>query len=108
VEDTGERFNSRGGVDFSKSTYLYRAPGVNPIVRIQYSGNHNQDIRLANAKAHLTSKPKDYVWHHLDDYDKDTNEGTMQLVWQPAHQAYAHYGGTAQYKAATGRAYTLY
>ncbi|MGO4797007.1 HNH endonuclease [Serratia quinivorans] len=30
--------------------------------------------------------PSGYVWHHLDDYNHETNIGTMQLVKQKAHQ----------------------
>jgi hypothetical protein len=61
-------------------------------------------LKAANLSQKTT--PSGHVWHHLDDYDPKTNTGTMQLIKQNAHSGISHNGGVAQYKAATGKAYT--
>ncbi|EOJ6002509.1 RHS repeat-associated core domain-containing protein [Cronobacter sakazakii] len=97
-----------GGLDYSNSNALYnKKPGVNPIVKIEYSGDYAIDFERANYEAGLNQKttPSGYVWHHLDDYDAETNKGTMQLVEKPAHRGINHNGGVSQYKAATGKQY---
>lgn len=65
---------------------------MNPIVKIQYTGDYEQDFQAANEVAGLNQKkaPRGYVWHHLDDYDPATNTGTMQLVEQEAHRGISH------------------
>ncbi|EPT8940610.1 RHS repeat-associated core domain-containing protein, partial [Cronobacter dublinensis] len=97
-----------GGLDYSNSNALYnKKPGVNPIVKIEYSGDYAIDFERANYEAGLNQKttPSGYVWHHLDDYDAETNKGTMQLVEKPSHRGINHNGGVSQYKAATGKEY---
>ncbi|EOC1280692.1 RHS repeat protein [Cronobacter turicensis] len=97
-----------GGLDYSNSNALYnKKPGVNPIVKIEYSGDYAIDFERANYEAGLNQKttPSGYVWHHLDDYDAETNKGTMQLVEKPSHRGINHNGGVSQYKAATGKQY---
>ena len=97
-----------GGLDYSGSNALYNKAGINPVVSIEYTGDYLQDFHAANIEAGLKQKttPSGYVWHHLDDYNPETNRGTMQLVKQSAHQGISHTGGVSQYKAATGNAYT--
>ncbi|MGN8274944.1 RHS repeat-associated core domain-containing protein, partial [Pseudomonas sp. SMN5] len=106
---TGVTKTPGGGLDYSESNALYnKKPGVNPIVRIEYTGDYGKDFEAANKAAKLSQKttPSGHVWHHLDDYDPKTNTGTMQLIKQSAHNGISHNGGVAQYKAATGKAYT--
>ena len=55
----------------------------------------------------IETRPEGYTWHHLDDYNVEKNEITMELVETKAHKAsYPHSGGCAQYKAVTGKKYT--
>ncbi|WP_028301917.1 HNH endonuclease [Oceanospirillum beijerinckii] len=83
---------------------------VNPIVKIKYSGDYQEDFKLASqAGFGQSSTPslngKRYVWHHLDDYDAKTAEGTMQLVQVDSHLGIPHTGGVSQYQKATGKKY---
>jgi RHS repeat-associated protein len=99
-----------GGVDFANSPDLYPAgAGQQNTVTIEYTGSRRQDFGAANEAAGTgtTQKPPDgYTWHHLDDYDPNSNTGTMQLVNRDAHEAtYPHVGGVSQYEKATGNTY---
>ncbi|WP_394848131.1 HNH endonuclease [Pendulispora brunnea] len=95
------------GVDFSKSRELYPVqPGQTNIVEIEYTGSYAEDFAAANKKGGFDKQPKDYVWHHLHDYDETTNRGTMQLVHKDTHNANKpHTGGVNQYEKATGNKY---
>ncbi|WP_424407501.1 RHS repeat-associated core domain-containing protein [Pasteurella sp. PK-2025] len=108
---TGVRKTPNGGLDYSKSNALYtnqKRSDVNPIQRIEYTGNYHKDFELANMAAlGQKSTPKGYTWHHLDDYDPVTNSGTIQLVKTEAHTGIPHRGGVAQYKEATGNSYVF-
>ncbi|WP_444915696.1 RHS repeat-associated core domain-containing protein [Microbulbifer sp. TRSA007] len=98
----------KGGLDYTSSNALYSKEGKVSIVRIEYSGDYLTDFEMASREAlGQKSTPKDYVWHHLDDYDPETNTGTMQLVEKRAHTGISHNGGVSQYKAATGNSYTF-
>ncbi|MFP1910275.1 RHS repeat-associated core domain-containing protein, partial [Lonsdalea quercina] len=103
---TGVKSTKNGGLDYANSNALYSKEGVNPIRRIEYTGNYHKDFEQANIAA-LGQKttPKGYVWHHLDDYDPVTNTGTMQLVQQAAHRGIPHVGGVSQYQEITGLKY---
>ena len=83
--------NANGGVNFAKSADVFPVgPGQKNIVRIEYTGSRARDFEAANRAAGFgkTQKaPRDYTWHHLDDYDPATNTGTMQLVKRSAHEA---------------------
>ncbi len=47
-----------------------------------------------------------YTWHHLDDFDIETGEATMQLVSTRCHvTTVSHSGSCAQYKYITGYGY---
>jgi RHS repeat-associated protein len=102
--------SENGGVDFTGSDDLYPAGlGQKNIVKITYTGSRRQDFGAANQAAGTgaTQKPPaGYTWHHLDDYDSESNTGTMQLVKRLAHEeTYPHKGGVRQYEAATGNEY---
>ncbi|TPW66418.1 HNH endonuclease, partial [Providencia stuartii] len=103
--------NENGGLDYSKSKALYHNPDrlkpdgtpVEPIVKIKYTGNYPDDFEAANlAGFGQKSTPmldgERYLWHHLDDYDPITNEGTMQLVVSDSHNGIQHKGGVSQFK----------
>ncbi|MBV2187879.1 HNH endonuclease [Providencia rettgeri] len=103
--------NENGGLDYSKSKALYHNPDrlkpdgtpVEPIVKIKYTGNYPDDFEAANmAGFGQKSTPmldgERYLWHHLDDYDPITNEGTMQLVVSDSHNGIQHNGGVSQFK----------
>ena len=103
---TGVVKTPAGGLDYSGSNALYNLrEGVNPIVPVEYTGDYLKDFEAASYKAGLNQKttPSGYVWHHLDDYNPETNTGTMQLVKRNSHLGISHVGGVSQYKAATGR-----
>jgi hypothetical protein len=104
---TGVTRNATGGLDYSGSNALYNKPGVNPIQTISYSGDFGTDFQNASTSVlGQKSTPRGYVWHHVDDYDPETNAGTMQLVKQEAHTGIPHVGGVSQYQTATGQTYT--
>nr|WP_319636792.1 RHS repeat-associated core domain-containing protein [Paraburkholderia caribensis] len=99
--------NDNGGLDYSGSNALYDKNGVNPIQTITYSGDYGTDFQNASMSAlGQKSTPRGYVWHHVDNYNPETNTGTMQLVKQEAHTGIQHAGGVSQYQAATGQPYT--
>ncbi|WP_231585796.1 RHS repeat-associated core domain-containing protein [Yersinia aldovae] len=103
---TGVEPTKNGGLDYSASNALYSKNGVNPIQKIEYTGDYHKDFEQASMAAlGQKSTPKGYVWHHLDDYNSATNTGTMQLVQQKAHSGIPHVGGVSQYKAHTGISY---
>ncbi|OXX49131.1 hypothetical protein B9J93_03215 [Vibrio sp. V17_P4S1T151] len=103
---TGVEVTNNGGLDYSASNALYTRNGVNPIQKIEYTGNYHEDFEQASMVAlGQKSTPRGYVWHHLDDYDSVTNTGSMQLVKQSAHRGIPHVGGVSQYKAHTGNSY---
>ncbi|WP_268241162.1 HNH endonuclease signature motif containing protein [Shewanella hanedai] len=107
----GVKQNENGGLDYSESNALYsnqKKPDVNPIQNIEYTGNYHKDFEAANMAAlGQKSTPKDYVWHHVDDYNASTNTGTMQLVHKDAHRGIPHNGGVSQFKKATGSSYVF-
>lgn len=106
-KDNGEVWNSQRGVDFKNSNALHPAaePGQSAIVDIEYTGSYPLDYAAANKAAGFSRTPKGYTWHHLDNYNKVTNRGTLQLVEVEAHRANPHNGGVAQYQLAKGVQY---
>ena len=61
------------------------------------------DFNRSNLIAGLTGNkaPKDYVWHHMDDFDPITGECTMQLIRGNVYTripGMAHSGSVAQWK----------
>ena len=96
-------------MDYSQSNALYdKRKDVNPVVKIEYTGDYQSDYESANKAAGLNQKttPSGHVWHHVSDYDCDTNQGTMQLVEKKAHLGIPHNCGVSQYKKHTGKPYT--
>lgn len=83
--------------------------GKSPVVKIKMTGKRtglNGDFHEANKAAGIsgTKAPGEgeYVWHHLDDFNPETGECTMQLVKSTAHtniSSMAHSGSVAQWKA---------
>lgn len=64
-------------------------------VRIKLTGSRNVDFRLAYQEVKLNHRPKGYTWHHLDDFDPETGECTMQLVLTSVHDMANHTGSAA-------------
>jgi hypothetical protein len=107
-------------LDYSDSNALYNNPGrlkpdgtpVQSIVKIKYTGDYGQDFEAANQagfgqKSTPSLNGEQYTWHHLDDYNPQNGEGTMQLVRQDAHNGIPHTGGVSQYENFTGNQYTF-
>ena len=47
----------------------------------------------------VTRRKENYTWHHLDDFNPETGECTMQLVLSDAHVAtYPYKGSVSQYE----------
>ena len=73
-------------------------------VTIELTGSYPADEALANAQAGFAA-PQGWTWHHLDDFDPMTGEGTVQLI-HIAHQATnPHYGGAGQFYNLNGWGY---
>jgi len=76
-------YSSDGYPDFSP----YAHPEHPNPVKIQYSGNRVTDALRANTEAGISSTPKGYTWHHMQD-------GThMLLVDQTVHGGAVGYPG---------------
>lgn len=108
-----------GGVDFSESDYIMRTDDGQPVqVKIKSTGDRRKDYLEAEKilkeqgidtdfKSLRTGKTKEYVWHHVDDYNAWTNETTLQFVEVEAHQGVGQHTGSAkQYYQANGRGYS--
>jgi hypothetical protein len=73
-------------------------------VRIKLTGkrkNTGGDFHKANQEAGFpgTEAPSGYTWHHLDDFDPVTGEGTFQLVKTSEHvKTFPHTGSVKQYE----------
>ena len=96
-----------GGVSFEKSKALYvTEDGISGTVVIEATGSRTKDFSTANAAIGLEDTPEGYVWHHVDDYDVESNTLTLQLVKDEAHNAAKpHSGACAQYDAVHGPSY---
>ena len=77
-------FTGTGHPDFSR--YAIKK------VKIEMTGDHYIDTKLANLAAGLKKKPKDYTWHHHQDAE------TMLLVPKDIHRAVKHTGGVSVVK----------
>ena len=94
-----------GGADFAGSGYVYiGSDGKETIVKIQMTGSRGRDFTQAFNEANIPknirkSIKENYTWHHLDDFNPETGECTMQLVLRDAHVAtYPHKGSVSQYE----------
>lgn len=96
-----------GGVSFEKSKALYvTEDGISGTVVIEATGSRSKDFSIANEAIGLEDTPEGYVWHHVDDYDVESNSLTLQLVKDEAHNATKpHSGACAQYDAVNGPSY---
>ena len=96
-----------GGPDFRGTGYIYNTtPGQEAVVTIIMTGSRDADFKAANIAAGILNQPKDYTWHHVDDYDPVTNTCTMQLVITEVHEdTTKHMGACGQYSIATGKDY---
>lgn len=86
-------------------------------MRIKLSGKRrgtDGDFHRANIEAGFSGveaptgpNGNKYTWHHLDDFDPETGESTMQLVRLEDHTgALPHTGSVKQYENYTGTKYT--
>lgn len=73
------------------------------------SGTRAMDFTRANTELGVASKPVNYTWHHLDDFEVVNGKVycTMQLVKSEGHggagiTGMAHSGSVAQWKAYFG------
>jgi hypothetical protein len=71
---------------------------------ISYTGTRTDDFKAADSKVSVVRSAGTQVWHHVEDYDDDTNVGTMQLLLRDLHDRVRHYGGVHIYKQ--GKRYT--
>lgn len=75
------------------------------------TGSRGKDFTRAFDQAKIPRRmrktiKKDYVWHHVDDFNPKTGTCTMQLIRKDAHIAtYPHTGACAQYSKHHGVKY---
>jgi len=88
-----------GGPTFAGTEHLYPAvQAQRNIVKIKLTGSRRNDFALANKEGKFTETPKGYVWHHVDDFDPQSGEATLELIPRNAHNAtLPHAGSVAQY-----------
>ena len=93
--------------DFEGTPYLYQAKqDESNIVKIKMTGSYAGDAAAANAAANLKNTPKNFSWHHLDDFNPATGEATLQLVNRQVHQATTpHTGDVKQYEVKNSTTY---
>lgn len=72
--------------------YVYPGRGLghrdNAQIKIKMSGDYAEDFRRAKAAAGIDDSidlSREWVWHHLDDYNPVDNTCTMQLVRKEIH-----------------------
>jgi hypothetical protein len=94
--------------DYATTQYLHSL-NQGKVIRIEMSGTRATDFTRANAELGVASKPNNYTWHHLDDFEVVNGKVycTMQLVQSSAHggsgiSGMAHTGSVAQWKAYFG------
>ena len=99
----GIKRTPNGGVSFADTGKVYVHNGQKCIVSIQATGNRDKDFDAANKKIGLEREPDGYVWHHVDDYNVETNTLTLELVDSDTHKkTMAHAGSCAHYDAVHG------
>ena len=98
---------ANGGVTFEGTKYMYPVEeGQLNRVTIQAQGTRTGDFNMAISIAGLSATPDYAVWDHLDEYNVETGEMTLELVYKDAHRATVpHAGGCAQYDAVHGPSY---
>jgi hypothetical protein len=95
------------GPTFAASDHLYPAgPGQRSVFKMPLTGSRKADVALANEMGGFADPPKGYRWHHVDDFDPQTGESTLELVTREAHEAtLPHAGSVSQYEKFHGRPY---
>lgn len=95
--------------DYATTQYLHPL-NQGKVIRIEMSGTRGTDFTRANAELGIKSKPTNYTWHHLDDFEVVNGKVycTMQLVKSEGHggagvTGMAHSGSVAQWKAYYGK-----
>ncbi len=86
------------GPDFLKTPqYLFNH--ANNSIKIVLTGSREMDFQVAFKKAGILAEDAaDYTWHHLDDFDPETGECTIQLVETAVHKLFPHEGGVSMWK----------
>ncbi|QPF93763.1 HNH endonuclease signature motif containing protein [Bradyrhizobium commune] len=88
-----------GGPTFAATKHLYPAvQGQRSVVKIKLTGSRRGDSNLANRQGGFTKTPPGYRWHHVDDFDPQSGEASLELIDKDAHDAtFPHAGSVAQY-----------
>jgi hypothetical protein len=96
-----------GGPTFVGTKYLYPvAQGQLNVVEIPLTGSRRKDVKAANAIAGFARTPRNYTWHHVDDFNPAAGTGSLELVERDAHEATnPHSGSVAQYEKFFGNRY---
>jgi len=104
---TGVKETPNGGVSFEDSDALYvKEDGTKAIAVIEATGSRVTDFDRANEALGLDGTPDGYVWHHVDNYNVESNTCTLELVRDDAHtDVIPHAGSCAQYDAVNGPHY---
>jgi filamentous hemagglutinin len=77
-------------VQFTKEGFPVFTPYAKASVELNgLTGSYGKDAAMANSAVGLSSTPKGYVWHHVE------NGRTMQLIPRDIHNAVRHTGGSA-------------
>jgi hypothetical protein len=83
-----------------------REPRTYSIWEKTVTGSRKKDYELANEEGGFANRPKGYIWHHVDDFDPQTGESSLELIKEGAHVAtYPHAGSVAQYEKHHGIRY---
>ncbi|MCB9235676.1 MAG: HNH endonuclease [Bacteroidia bacterium] len=108
-------YKSKNGlcVDFSKTPkYLYgNKVNSKSVVKIKLKGSRELDNLTAWKKTGFSEEQiklirEDYTWHHLDDFNPVTGQGTLQLVEKEIHrQCSPHIGSVKQIEGFFGILY---
>jgi RHS repeat-associated protein len=88
------------GVDFTGSPDLFPTTGNQQnIVAITMQGSRQRDFTQAYQQSGISkADATDYTWHHVDDFNPQTGETTMQLVKTSAHvESFPHTGSVSQF-----------
>lgn len=91
---------ANGGPTFAATKHLYTAAqGQRSVVNIKLTGSRRADAALANKEGKFTETPSGYTWHHVDDFDPQSGEASLELIPKGAHKAtLPHTGSVAQYE----------
>ena len=104
---TGITETPNGGISFKGTDYVYKLDnGKEAIHTIKATGDREKDFEILDKIFQFKKRPKGYTWHHLDDFNVETGEMTLELVKTDIHRAInPHSGGCAQYDVIYGPSY---